>query len=359
MADSAPDNFTAQQLHAELVVTDLAPASESPTAGPAAETNVERRNRSRQKRLLMLLAKFAVSSALIYWILRGTSLSEIFEAVRGADVVLVITALSTSVIGYVILVNRWSLLLRAAGIAAPLTYLMKSYIVGLFFNQFLPSTIGGDAVRAYDSWRVGTTKVHAVVVVFVDRVLGMSALLAFSVVAALMADRVTEQVPLLLPVLAALLAAAVAFIVVATTLPAVTDQLAAMVRRLVPGNFGSVLARAFESFKAFRGKQGTLLTGFGLSLLLQANVVFQFFLIGQSLGFDVAFADYFLIVPVSLLIMALPISINAIGIRESVLTFFLGIYGVARTDAVALAWIAYGFLLAQALVGGVVYATRR
>jgi hypothetical protein len=64
-------------------------------------------------------------------------------------------------------------------------------------------------------------------------------------------------------------------------------------------------------------------------------------------------------VPLALFVMMVPVSINAIGVRENVWAFFFAAFGVAAATGVALAWLDYGLVLLQALVGGVVYAGRR
>jgi glycosyltransferase 2 family protein len=52
----------------------------------------------------------------------------------------------------------------------------------------------------------------------------------------------------------------------------------------------------------------------------------------------------------------IPVSINAIGVRESVWAFFFAAFSVASAKGVALAWLDYGLVLLQALIGGAIYA---
>ena len=89
------------------------------------------------------------------------------------------------------------------------------------------------------------------------------------------------------------------------------------------------------------------------------NVVIAYYLLAQSLGLPVPFLNYFLIIPAALLVLMAPVSINGIGLREGAFVFFLGLYGIGRAEAVAFAWIAYGVLLIQGVLGGLVYAFRR
>ncbi len=119
------------------------------------------------------------------------------------------------------------------------------------------------------------------------------------------------------------------------------------------------LGRVREAVSSFRGKRGALGGALALSLLLQVNVVIAYYLLAQSLGLPVPFLNYFLIIPAALLVLMAPVSINGIGLREGAFVFFLGLYGIGRDEAVAFAWIAYGVLLIQGVLGGLVYAFRR
>jgi hypothetical protein len=97
----------------------------------------------------------------------------------------------------------------------------------------------------------------------------------------------------------------------------------------------------------------------GLSLVLQGNVVLAYVLLAQSLELPVAALSFCWIVPLTLFVTMVPISINGIGLRENAMVLFLGMYGVTGTDAVAYAWLLYVDSLVGGVVGGVVYALRR
>src|SRR6185503_15960412 len=93
--------------------------------------------------------RVAVSAALVVWILRRAPLGEVLEAFRTADLRLVLLALALNPLGYWASVSRWRLLIRSQGGDAPFGFLVRSFLVGVFFNNLLPSTIGGDTIRAY------------------------------------------------------------------------------------------------------------------------------------------------------------------------------------------------------------------
>ena len=128
---------------------------------------------------------------------------------------------------------------------------------------------------------------------------------------------------------------------------------------ICPSPIQRIGQKIVEGFHCFQGRGDTLGQALGLSLLLQVNVVLQYFLIAQALDFQVEFSAFFLVIPVALVTMLLPVSINGIGIREGIFILLFSSLGVGKAQVLALAWIAYGFLLVQGLFGGMVYAIRK
>lgn len=309
----------------------------------------------KRRKLLLALLKAGISAALIYWILQGSDLGEIFAAVGGADGRLLALAFSLHVAGLVLSAYRWRLLLRERGMDVSVFCLLESIIVGIFFNNFLPSTVGGDAYRAYDSWRLGQSRSDAVAVVFIDRFLGLLVLMLFALLAFLASGQMTRDIPYLY--LWLLLGTAV--MLAATWLMFMTPRWLPELFGRVRLPFGNKIMSILEAFLAFQGQWVLLFKALGISILLQANVVIHYYLIARALSLPIPFYSFFLIVPLATVITLLPISVNGIGVRENVHVFFFAPFAVLKPEAVAFAWIAYSMVLVQEIVGGIVYGMRR
>jgi glycosyltransferase 2 family protein len=278
---------------------------------------------------LGLALRLAVSAALVAWILRKTPFQTVGAAFRSADLRFVLLALALNLFDTFASVRRWRLLIRAQGGEAPFPGLVRAYFVGIFFNNLLPSTIGGDTVRVVHTSRSGVGRTRALSVVFVDRFVGLLALMLFAVLGALVSGRITARLPSLL---AWVLGGAAALGLAAGLL----------FLRLNFQDKGSVLVRAF-----------------GWSLLLQTSVMLSSWCLARALHVPIPLPYFFLIVPLALFVMMLPVSINAIGVRENVWAFFFAAFGVSAALGVAVAWLSYGLVLLQALAGGAVYAWGR
>ena len=312
-----------------------------------------------QKKPLFLLLKISLSIALILWITQGVALDSVFAVITDSSASLLILAFSLFFVGYVIAAFRWRTLIRVQDGDAPIFFLVRSFMVALFFNNFLPSTVGGDVVRMYDSWRLGNTKSDAVTVVLVDRFLGVIVLFCFALLALVFDETVAGEVPFI----TAWVAAGLAVMGIATWLvlkiPVSITQRLSSAKSGVIARIGGILEKVHRSFQAYRQARSAVLRALALSVLLQVNVVFHFILVARAVGIDVPAESMFLIIPVAVFIMMVPISINAIGVREAVFVFLFSLYGVQSVEALAFAWIAYSFTLLQGVLGGLVFALRR
>ncbi len=313
----------------------------------------------KSKRLVFLVIKLSISAALIYWILRGTELEEIWSAMNAANWPLVFVAFLLHCVGFYISALRWRLLLKTQGVKSSIPFLIQSYLVSGFFNNLLPSIVGGDAVRVYDSWRLGKNKANALAVVFVDRFLGLVALMFFALGGLFVAERLTTSLPLL-PLWMSL--GFLGMVLILWTIFFPSAQMLNWLQSIhIPGwkKLQYIYNKLVTAFLGFKGQKKALLRSLWLSILLQTNVVLTYFLIAKALDFDIPLPSFFLIIPLAIFIMMLPISINGIGLRESVFVFFFAAFGVVKYQAIAFAWLDYGLIIIKGVLGGIVYALRK
>jgi glycosyltransferase 2 family protein len=302
--------------------------------------------------------KLVVSLALIGYVLWGTDLAAIRAALADVAPVWLVFAFLLQLPGAALIAWRWSLLLDAKGVRPGFGYLFGSTMAASFFKQFMPSLIGGDAIRAYDSWRAGVDLGLSMVVLLIDRLLGLATLLSFALAAVAFGVGAVDGMPDVgawaLPLLA-LIAAMLASLTWWERAPAA--RLAGWRGRL-PDPAQRKLASVGKALRSYRGRPDVLLRGLALSVLLQVNIVVYYWFVARSLGLDVPFEAFFLIVPIAIFVMMIPVSINGIGLREAVFVALLGYWSVPEPVAIAFAWLEFAGFLAFGLLGGVVYALR-
>ena len=311
------------------------------------------------KKPLLVAAKVVISVSLITWILRQTDLTAIWSSIREANFALVLAAFALFYLGYFVIAQRQQGLLEAQNIRVSIGFLVQSFAVGMFFTNLLPSTIGGDASRMIDVYRVGGSKSRAVSVILIDRFFGMFALVIIGCIAVVGAPALRESIPGIALYLggALVMMLAVLWIVFGSG-----SRLLDWIMGLPLGPLGfaqRILGKIIGGFELFKGRGDVLVKATLWSFVLQINVILHYLLIAYAVGIDVPVGAMFVIVPIAIILMLIPISINGIGLRETIFVFLLGTYGATVEQSVAFAWISLALILAQGVIGGIVFLLRR
>ncbi len=309
------------------------------------------------KRLALLCAKIGVSAALLTYLFSTTDLRALEERVRSADLVDLAAAVVCYVAMLAIATWRWQILLQALGREAPLRGLTASYLIATFFNNVLPSNIGGDIVRIRDGSKVTGSTLSSLAVVAVDRVLGFGALYALAVVAFLLA-------PPLLRGLAGARTVVLGLALVFAGMAYVFFR-PGTARRLMTLSRLSSIAWAHDRFEvvqgavhAYRARLATVWAAGAASLALQALVVLYYLAIARGLGIRLGAGAAFLMVPLCTLLQALPVSFNGWGLREGLFSLYFSQVGLPRASALAFSLVGAGLMVLLSLSGAIVWMAR-
>jgi len=306
----------------------------------------------------VFLLKCAVSLSIIVWFLtQKTSLGEIFREIGSASPWWLGAAFSLHAVGLLISAVRWRILIRAQGDSVPLGFLAGSYLVGMFFNMFLPSRIGGDVVRIWDGSKYSKSLLKSSAIVVVERLTGVIALFLFAFGASLIRLEMAKDMPIIW--LALGLGALGLLSVVFFLLPPAGRLLERIPEKGIAGRFKHKALSFRETILHYREKKQALFKAFLLAVLLQVNVVTYYFLIGKAVNLNIPLVDYFIFIPIVHLVLLIPVTINGLGLRELSFSRIFGYYGLAAAAAVSFAWIDLGFMIIVGLIGGVVFMVRR
>jgi uncharacterized protein (TIRG00374 family) len=272
-------------------------------------------------------------------------------------------ALSLVLMGATIFLGiaRWRQVLRVHGLELSLGRATEISLVAHFFNSFLLGAAGGDLMKAYYAAReTHHKKAEAVGTVFVDRIIGLFALLVFTMVAMAANLPLLRADPLFLKlawVIAAMFAgcAAVLFLALRGGVSRGLPQAREWLRRLPKGNF---LERLRESLKPFGRDPAFLLKSFSLSLLLCGVCVLHVQSLVWGLGLKISFLHLFAVVPMITCMVVFPLTPSGLGVRENLFVWMLAVplIGVEHTAALSLSLLCTAGSLSWSLVGGVVYA---
>jgi uncharacterized membrane protein YbhN (UPF0104 family) len=252
---------------------------------------------------------------------------------------------------------RWRLLLDAQHVRVPSRSLLASYLVAGFFNNFLPSNIGGDVVRVTDTARVAGSKTLAAMVVLVDRGIGLLGLVLVAAIGATMATsaRGDGAAPIWPSWLWAGFFLATAAALPAVLAPARVTRLLRPLSVLNPVWVGERIDTLTHALAKFRDQPAALASCFAGAVVVQALLVLFYLAVVQALRMPIGVWDLSVIVPVSFLVQMLPVSMNGFGVREAAFSFYLTRLGLPIESAVLLPLVATAVIGAFSLSGAAVY----
>jgi glycosyltransferase 2 family protein len=309
------------------------------------------------RRSVLLFLKIAVSLALLGYLLSTTDLDAIQRRVRSGDPVLLALAMALYAGILAISTWRWRVLLQAQGFQAPLAHLSGSYLVATFFNNFLPSNIGGDVIRIRDSSRLTGSTTTSLAVVAIDRILGLGALYALAVAAYLAGGPSVRRLAGATPVLIALgvLFGALAYVFFRPGIARRVMAASGLARlEWAKKRFDTVQA----AVHVYRSQVTAVWIAFLGSVALQALVVYYYYNVARGLRIPLPLGACFLMVPLCTLVQTVPVSFNGWGIRESVFILYFSQVGLPRDSALAFSLVGAVLIVLMSLSGAVVWTAR-
>lgn len=274
----------------------------------------------------------------------------------GALAVSLLLVCATLILGIV----RWRMVLEVQGLHLPMSRATGISFVAHFFNSFLLGSTGGDLMKAYYAAReTHHKKTEAVTTVFVDRLIGLWAMLLFAALmmlpnASLLLrhDELSAPAVLILVMLGSLSAVlGVAFWGgVSKRFPRARHWLGKLPK-------GELIERSLDSCRQFGKHKRFLLKTVAVSVVVNIVWVLQVMVLAAGLDLHIAPVALSVIVPTVFCISALPITPSGLGVRENLFVLMLAVpeIGVPKTSALSLSLLAYAASLFWSLIGGLVY----
>ncbi len=285
--------------------------------------------------MVKFAVKLLVSISLIVLVIWKFPISEIFYNLQNAKIG---WFLATFLLGELIILNqafRWHYLLIVPKEQKPkFSILLKYTAVGYFFNILAPGGIGGDAYRSIALGRAHNVIAGSVASVFIAKIFGLLAVCLLFWLALPHSEKIPEQ--------------AIGFMAAASLL-LVVFCLFIVFNPFKKGKLGEIAGKLRE-YKEYPLRLAIAMFG---SLLMQILVVFMQISLFYAVGIEFSLALVFVIVPATILITAIPISFNGIGVREwSMLS--LTAYTINSEQLLASLFLGYAVIILQAVQGWVI-----
>jgi hypothetical protein len=304
-------------------------------------------------RPLRVALTLLVTGAAVAYILYKIDLGQTAHIIGSASVPWVLVSIVFTLITVPPMAWRWQRLLAARGVHDSLRWLVRAYFVGYAAGQILPTSLGGDASRIYETVRrhEGTGGVAAGTVLL-ERALGGTATLLLAAAGFALAVGQYDIGGYLWVELGFVVAAAGAGVVLfSTRLHWLLQRTRPLLRFL---RVERVLREVYIAVHSFRRTPRLLLSMFALTLGVQAVRVLAIWCAGKAVGVDLSPRPYYVMGPLLFLVMLVPFTVNGLAVRESFFVSFLGTLGVPADRAFATGFLFFVVTIALSLPGAAI-----
>jgi len=302
------------------------------------------------KRTLRIAATLVVLALALTYILLKVDVRQSAQIFGEASPLWVVLSMSLIFVMIFPMAWRWQLLLRARGIRERVLWLARAYFVGFAVGQVLPTSVGGDASRIYETVRRHPGQASPIAgSVLVERALGGVVTLVLAGIGFLLAiGRFPIGAYLWIEFIFAFGAIVLAVVFFSRRARQRLVILVPLTRRLRVER----LARAlYEGIHGYRNHPGTLAFVALTTLVVQTGGILSMYAAGRAVGIDVSLAAYIAFGPLLFLVTLVPFTINGLGVREAFFVSFLGKLDVAPEAAFAAGFLFFLTTVLLALPG--------
>jgi hypothetical protein len=300
------------------------------------------------QRLLLLLAKAAISLLLLYLSLRAVNLAALGDRLSRLNPAWIVAALLALAVQVAILAWRWRAIVAACGSHLPYAAALRISFIAMFFNSVLPSTVGGDAARVVMLKRAGGGWAASAYSVLIDRVIGVTAL-ALIVIACLPWTLTLVTDPLARVLLLAIGGGAIVGAVVFILIGRLNWPLIA--RFSLTRHLAEVSRVTWRLCRDGETLAIIALPSFAVHLMTIAVAWF----LAQSVAANASFALLLYLIPPVLLVATVPVSIAGWGVREGSMIVAFTYAGLAPGDGLIVSVLFGLATFAIGIVGGLIW----
>lgn len=305
------------------------------------------------KRKLYSALRMLISISLIAFLfyLRRDSLGKTISVIKSLEPSFFIYSSFLFILSIAIISTRLKVLLSVQGFALKFSEASYLTFLGYFFNNFLPTSIGGDVVKAYYVSKKTNDTLSSFVTVFMDRYLGVLSLFLLATASLIFSHSYIKQKPLIWMTVSLLLLLLLFLIFILNrNLVAIFRPLFGFLRRF---NIKEKLERIYGAIDVFKNNKAALAQAILISVTAQIICFSAMYLLAKGMRLDMSLKIILLFMPLVSVVSMLP-SINGLGIREGAIYFLFSPYvGQENAFALSLLWLFMLFLIS--LIGAITY----
>lgn len=319
------------------------------------------------KNKIIMAVKIIFALGLLTWLVYGGKID--FEALKKVgqrtDILVGIVLLST--FNIFIAAERWRILLKAQVAKYPRWQILRLTFMGLFFNFFMPGGVGGDVVKGFYLVKDNAhQRTKAIVSLLMDRLIGLYVMICAAVLVMLFDLNhvmTTEKLDLIFKSMtSAWVIASLAFVIAWSK--RLRKKAHSIIGKFKDNSLGKFIHTLFDAIASYGDHRTALFKAAMVSVVSQVPSILIFYQVGVALGNEsMTLANYFIVVPVGFIVMALPITPGGVGVGQAAFFVLFNLYsqesGIVGTTSITIQQImqlgfgligAYYFVRAKSLL---------
>ena len=307
-------------------------------------------NKNRSLLLLRFIVSFGLLLALL-WVMRK-NIGAITEILKHSNKIFLAIAVSIGVPLSIGMAYRLKLLMLGQDISMSIKDLTYLTFVGYFFNNFFPTSIGGDIVKAYYASKKTNKKSASYAAVVADRMVGFLSCISIAIIGIIFIGKGIGNAKIIWAVVTMLILS-VSLVVLLLKEKTGFFSMPGFMKRGRLSKIGSGFSRLYSAVNSYRHSLPLLIKAYLFAVFMQACVVLSIYFFILCVGGEINYFKLLLIVPLVWALSMLP-SLNGLGVREGAFVYFLkGDIGADMAFTVSMLWL--GVVILYSIIGGMMY----
>lgn len=272
------------------------------------------------------------------------------------NIIYLVAAFFLFLLSLYVLSIRWQILVSGYGLNIPTTYLFKYYLIGLFFNNFLPTGIGGDVLRIYNLIQYSGERTNSFASVLMERLLGIVSTLILTIISILILHNQFKSNLLLLFALALM---GLIFLFFSITFnERLIKPIESINNKLLFFRLGERIQKFLDAIRFYSDSKSIFIKILLISLVSQCLIILKVYCLAQALNLEIDLTYMLLVVPITMLLTMLP-SINGIGFRDGGYVVLLGKIGISKAAALSLSFLTLAIPIIISVSGGLLFMLQK
>ena len=266
---------------------------------------------------IIIAAKVSVSVGVLFLLGRRIEISQLMTSLHNIEPIYLLVAISLALLTVPLVAKRWKLLAGMLTLQIPFDTATRATFAGLFVGQVLPGAIGADVVRGWMVWNLGSSNKLVIGSLVMDR---LASLLAIAVMMVATLPMLITYLPNQFTVWTewALLGILICALVGYISIRVLRQPLQRLINRI--------------NIKKIKFSMPIFFSSLGLAIAGHSLTILSAFFLSLAIGMDSSLWMWGLVMPIVILVSAIPISINGWGVREFVMIYLWALFGKAESE---------------------------